>query len=66
MNLTKFVNKNVFKIMSIVLIFCSCDQLYMLMRYRDIDTESLVGTLFFTGLCVYLGFGKFGEKNSRM
>lgn len=29
MNLTKFVKKYVFKIMSIVLIVCSCDQFYI-------------------------------------
>ena len=63
MDLTKFVKKDVLKIMSIVLIVCSCDELYMFMKYRDSTIEDLGATLFFTGLCIYLGFGKGGEKN---
>ena len=66
MNLTKFLKKYVFKIMSIVLIVCSCDQFYMLMKYRNITTETFVVTLFLTGLCIYFGFGKFREKDQEV
>lgn len=63
MNLTKFVKKYVFKILSIVLIFCSCDQLYILMKYRNITTETFVVTLFLTGVCMYFGFFDKSNKN---
>lgn len=63
MNLTRFVNKDVFEILSILLICCSCDQLYMLTKYRNITTQTFVVTLVLTALCIYFGFFDKMNKN---
>lgn len=63
MNLTKFLNKYFFEILFIVLIFCSCDQLYMLTKYKNISTDTFVVMLLFTALCMYFGFFDKSNKN---
>lgn len=63
MNIVKIVKKYGFKILSVVLILCSCDQLYMWMKYRNITTETFVLTLVLTALCMYFGFWNKSNKN---
>lgn len=58
MNLTSFLNKYIFKIMSIILIVCVINQIYMLTKYNNISKETFFITLFFTGICVFWGFLK--------
>ena len=58
MDLSKFLQKDVYEIFSIILIVCDFDQVYMIMKYRNINKETLIITLFFTIICIYYGFIK--------
>ena len=58
MSLTKFVKKDIFVILSIVLILCVFDQLYMMIRYKNISIETFVLTLFLTAISTFFGFLK--------
>ena len=55
MNLSKFVNKYVYEIFSIILILCVFDQMYM-MRYKNINIETLIITVVFAAINIYFGF----------
>ncbi len=56
MNLSKFVNKYVYEIFSIILILCVFDQMYMMMRYKNINIETLIITVVFAAINIYFGF----------
>ena len=56
MNLSKFVNKYVYEIFSIILILCVVDQIYMMLRYKNISIETLIITLVFAAINIYFGF----------
>ena len=56
MNLSKFVNKYVYEIFSIILILCVFDQIYMMLRYKNISIETLIITLVFAAINIYFGF----------
>ncbi len=52
----KFCSKIIFAILSIILIICCIDQVYMMHKYNNISIETLVLTMLFTGLSVYFAF----------
>lgn len=56
MNLSKFVNKYVYEIFSIILILCVVDQIYMMLRYKNISIETFIITLVFAAINIYFGF----------
>ncbi len=56
MNLSKFVNKYVYEIFSVILILCVVDQIYMMLRYKNISIETLIITLVFAAINIYFGF----------
>ena len=56
MDLSKFVNKYVYEIFSIILILCVVDQIYMMLRYKNISIETLIITLVFAAINIYFGF----------
>ncbi len=58
MNLSRFVQKDLFAILSIILIVCVVDQLYMMMEYKNISKETLIFTILLTGVSVFFGFLK--------
>ena len=58
MNLSRFVQKDLFAILSIILIVCVVDQLYMMMEYNNISKETLIFTILLTGVSVFFGFLK--------
>ena len=56
MNLSRFIKKDLFVILSIVLIICIVDQLYMMMEYKNISKETFIFTVLLTGISVFFGF----------
>ena len=58
MNLSRFMKKDLFVILSIILIICVIDQLYMMMEYKNISKETLIFTILLTGVSVFFGFFK--------
>ena len=56
MNLSKFIQKDLFVILSIILIICMVDQLYMMMEYKNISKETFVLTSLLTGINIFFGF----------
>ena len=56
MDLSKFVNKYVYEIFSIILILCVVDQIYMIMTYKNISIETLIITLVFAAINIYFAF----------
>ncbi len=56
MDLSKFVNKYIYEIFSIILILCVFDQMYMMMRYKNINIETLIITVVFAAINIYFGF----------
>lgn len=48
--------KWIFEMLSIILIICCVDQLYMMRHYKNISMETFVMTVFFTVLNIYFGF----------
>ena len=58
MNLSRFMQKDLFVILSIILIICVVDQLYMMMEYKNISKETLIFTILLTGVSVFFGFFK--------
>lgn len=56
MKSTKFYSKSIFVVFTIILIACCIDQVYMMCKYQNISIETLVLTLFFTGLSLYFAF----------
>ncbi len=56
MNLSKFIQKDLFVILSIILIICIVDQLYMMMEYKNISKETFILTILLTGISVFFGF----------
>lgn len=56
MDLTKFFDKHIFEILSIILMICVADQIYMMMEYKNISKETLLLTLLFTGISIFFGF----------
>lgn len=53
MNLSKFIQKDLFVILSIILIICIVDQLYMMMEYKNISKETFILTSLLTGISVF-------------
>jgi hypothetical protein len=62
MNLSRFIQKDLFVILSIILIICVVDQLYMMMEYGNISKETLIFTILLTGVSVFFGFFKKGAS----
>lgn len=58
MSIKKISGKDVFALLSIVLILCCVDQLYMICKYKSISWETFGLTVFFTILNIYFGFIK--------
>lgn len=58
MSIKKISGKDVFALLSIVLILCCVDQLYMICKYKNISWETFGLTVFFTILNIYFGFIK--------
>lgn len=58
MNLSRFMKKDLFVILSIILIICVIDQLYMMMEYKNISKETLIFTILLTGVSVFFGLKK--------
>lgn len=56
MNLTKFIKQDLFVILSVVLIICVIDQLYMMMEYQNVSKETLLFTILLTGVSLFFGF----------
>lgn len=56
MTSSKFFSKIIFVILSIILIICCIDQVYMMYKYNNISIETLFLTLLFTGLSIYFAF----------
>lgn len=61
MNLSRFIKKDLFVILSIILIICVIDQSYMMMEYKNISNETLIFTILLTGVSVFFGFLKKSE-----
>ena len=61
MKLSRFIQKNLFVVLSIILIICTVDQLYMMMEYKNISKETFIFTILLTGISVFLGF--FNKKS---
>lgn len=61
MNLSRFMKKDLFVILSIILIICVIDQLYMMMEYKNISKETLIFTILLTGVSVFFGLKKKSE-----
>lgn len=53
MKAVNFLKKNLFVIMSVILILCVIDQIYMLIRYKNISIETLFLTLCIAALNIY-------------
>lgn len=60
MNLSKFIKEDIFEILSIVLIVCLIDQLYMIIKYKNISIETFIFTVLLTGVSVFFTFLKKG------
>ena len=58
MKLIKFIQKNLFVLLSVVLIVCVIDQLYMMMEYKNVSKETLFFTILLTGVSLFFGFFK--------
>ncbi len=56
MKLSRFIQKNLFVVLSIILIICTVDQLYMMMEYKNISKETFIFTSLLTGISVFWGF----------
>lgn len=56
MNISKLFHKGVFVLLSIVMIICCFDQIYMIIKYKNISIETFVLTVFLTGISLYFGF----------
>ncbi len=56
MHLSKLCYKNIFALLSIVLIVCCLDQLYLIFRYKTVSAETFILTILFTGINIYFGF----------
>lgn len=63
MNLSRFIQKDLFVILSIILIICIVDQLYMMMEYKNISKETFIFTIFLTGISAFFGF--FYKRESK-
>ncbi len=50
-----FFKKNIFVIMSVILIFCVIDQIYMMIQYKNISAETIFVTLCLAGMNVFWG-----------
>ena len=61
MKLSRFIQKKLFVVLSIILIICTVDQLYMMMEYKNISKETFIFTILLTGISVFLGF--FNKKS---
>lgn len=55
------MKKDLFVILSIILIICVIDQLYMMMEYKNISKETLIFTILLTGVSVFFGLKKKSE-----
>lgn len=62
MNIIKFFIKNIFLIMSVILIFCIIDQIYVMIRYKNITIETLFLTLCLAGINVYFGVSQIKKS----
>lgn len=60
MNLSKFIKENIFEILSIVLIVCLIDQLYMIIKYKNISIETFIFTVLLTSVSAFFTFLKKG------
>ena len=58
MRAINFFKKNIFVIMSVILIFCVIDQIYMMIRYKNISAETIFVTLCLTGMNVFWGLSQ--------
>lgn len=58
MKIKQIVRKNIFIILSMILILCCADQLYMIEKYKNINLETFSLTIFLTVLNIYFGFVK--------
>ena len=58
MNFSRFMQRDLFVILSIILFIWVVDQLYMMMEYNNISKETLIFTILLTGVSVFFGFFK--------
>lgn len=58
MNISKLFHKGVFVLLSIVMIICCFDQIYMMIKYKNINIETFALTVFLTGISLYFAFFK--------
>lgn len=58
MNLSRFIQKDLFAFLSVILIICVIDQLYMMMEYKNVSKETLIFTILLTGVSVFFAFLK--------
>lgn len=56
MNISKLFHKGIFVLLSIIMIICCFDQLYMMIKYKNISIETFVLTVFLTGISLYFAF----------
>lgn len=58
MKVIDFFLKNIFLIMSMILILCLIDQIYLMIKYKDQNIETFFLTLSLTGLNIYWALSK--------
>ena len=63
MKLSIFIQKNLYVILSIILIICAIDQIYMMMEYKNISKETLFFTILLAGVSIFYGFFRKTDSN---
>ena len=58
MKVIDFFLKNIFLILSMILILCLIDQIYLMIKYKDQNIETFFLTLCLTGLNIYWALSK--------